>query len=203
MTQQAESGKSVLELQCSAAAKEAADTVQRNRSILLKLMRSIYFLAKNRIPHTTVYPHLVALQVANGDELLEEHIKKDSSKAQYTSKFSSTMLLESLDTWLDRKLFESLKASPYFSILADECQDISSQEELSICCRWIVNGYPEEHFLDILHVKAVDAAAITDALTSFMNQKNLDYRRLVGQGYDGAATFSGSRNCVQRRIRVH
>ena len=102
MSQQAESGKSVLELQCSAAAKEAADTVQRNRSILLKLMRSIYFLAKNRIPHTTEYPHLVALQVANGDELLEEHIKKDSSKAQYTSKFSSTMLLESLDTWLDR-----------------------------------------------------------------------------------------------------
>ena len=73
MSQQAESGKSVLELQCSAAAKEAADTVQRNRSILFKLMRSIYFLAKNRIPHTTVYPHLVALQVANGDELLEEH----------------------------------------------------------------------------------------------------------------------------------
>ena len=63
--------------------------------------------------------------------------------------------------------------------------------------------HPEEHFLDILHVKAVDAAAITDALTSFMNQKNLDYRRLVGQGYDGAATFSGSRSGVQRRIRVH
>ena len=29
------------------------------------------------------------------------------------------------------------------------------------------------------------------------------YKKLVGQGYDGAATFSGSRTGVQRRIRVH
>ena len=39
--------------------------------------------------------------------------------------------------------------------------------------------------------------------TSFMEEKNLDYRRLVGQGYDGAATFSGCKNGVQRRIRTH
>ena len=173
---------------------------ERNRSIVLKLMRSIYFLAKNKIPHTTVYPNLIALQVANGDGLLEEHLTRG---AQYTSKFSAVMLLETLDAWLERKQLQSLRSSPYFSILADECQDISTQEELSICCRWIVDGYPEEHFLDILHVKDVDAASITQALTSFMEEKNLDYRRLVGQSYDGAATFSGCTNGVQRRMRTH
>ena len=120
-----------------------------------------------------------------------------------TSKFSAVMLLEALDTWLERKQSQSLRSSPYFSILADECQDISTHEELSICCRWIVDGYPEEHFLDILHIEDVDAASITQALTSFMEQRNLDYRRLVGQGYDGAATFCGCRNGVQRRIRTH
>ena len=46
-----------------------------------------------------------------------------------------------------------------------------------------MDGYPEEHFLDILNVKEVDAASITKSLTSFIGQKNLDYRRLVGQGY--------------------
>ena len=49
----------------------------------------------------------------------------------------------------------------------------------------------------------MDAASITKALTSFIEQKHLDYRRLVGQGYDGAATFSGCMNGVQRRIRAH
>ena len=203
MAKQAEHGNSILELHRSAAAKEAACKAERNRCIILKLLRSIYFLAKNKIAHTTVYPDLIALQVANGDELLEEHITKGAKNAQYTSKFSSVMLLEAIDTWLERKLFQSLRSSPYFSILADECQDISTQEELSICCRWIVDGYPEEHFLDILHVKEVDAASITKSLTSFIGQKNLDYRRLVGQGYDGAATFSGCRSGMQRRLRTH
>ena len=54
-----------------------------------------------------------------------------------------------------------------------------------------MDGYPEEHFVDILHVKDVDAASITQALPTSMEVNNLYYRRLVGQGYDGATTFSG------------
>lgn len=57
-----------------------------------------------------------------------------------------------------------------------------------------MDGYPEEHFLDIFHVEDVDAPSITQALTSFMEEKNFDYRRLVGQCYNGAATFSDGTN---------
>ena len=85
----------------------------------------------------------------------------------------------------------SLQESPYFSILADECHDISTQEELSICCRWIVNGKTEEHFLTVLLICCTDAGTITEALESFLQQKQLDPRKLIGQGYDGAATFAG------------
>lgn len=108
------------------------------------------------------------------------------------------MLIEATDTWLDRKLLRSLKSSP-FSILADECQGISSQ----VACEWLVNGCPEEHYLTTLHVKSTDAASLADTLTSFISDKGLDHKKLVGQGYDGAATFSGVNTGVQRRIRVH
>ena len=150
-----------------------------------------------------MYPHLIELQVANGDKLLEQHINEQPLNAQYTSKFSATMMIEAIDTWLTRKLLSSLQSSPFFAILADECQDITTQEELSICCRWLVNGCPEEHFLTVLHVKSTDAETISAALTSFITENDLDYRKLVGQGYDGAATFSGSQTGVERRIRVH
>ena len=109
------------------------------------------------------------------------------------------MLLEAINSWLDRKLIESFKSSPYFSVLADECVDISTTEELSICCRWIVNGKTEEHFLTVLHICAQDAATISDAICSFLESKNLDYRKLIGQGYDGAATFAGERNRVKKK----
>ena len=167
MAHQAESGLSVLELQCSSAAHEATELRQRNREVLLKLLRSTYFLVKNRIPHTTIYPHMIELQVTNGDKVLQKHINQGPSNAQYTSSFSLRMFVQAIDTWVERKL-QSLKSSLFFSVLAVECQDISTQEELSICCRWLVNGCIEEHFLTILHVTSTDAATITDALTSFI-----------------------------------
>ena len=68
MAQQLESsGQSVLELQCSSAAREAAERRQKNRDVVLKLLRSVYFLTKHRIPHTTVYQPLLQLQITNGD----------------------------------------------------------------------------------------------------------------------------------------
>ena len=138
MAEQTESGSSVLELQCSSAAREAAERRQKNREVLVKLMWSVYFLVKKRIPHTTVFPDLIELLVANGDTLLEKHLRDNPANAQ----FSTVSMIEAIDAWVERKLLESLKASPFFSILADECQDVSTQEELSTCFRWIVNGCP-------------------------------------------------------------
>ena len=204
MAQQVErAGQTVADLQCSVAAREAAERRQKNCVVIKKLLRSTYFLVKNRIAHTTVFVPLLHLQIANGDDLLEQHIREQPANAQYTSKFSVAMMVDAIDTWLERRLLSSLKSSHFFSILADECQDICTQEELSICCRWIVDGRPEEHFLTTLHVRSTNAAGITEAITTFVNEKKLDYKKLVGQGYDGAATFAGVHTGVQRRIRVH
>ena len=34
------------------------------------------------------------------------------------------------------------------------------------------------------------SGTITEALQSFLQQKQLELRKLIGQGYDGAATFA-------------
>ena len=87
----------------------------------------------------------------------------------------------------------SLQESTYFFILADEYQGISTQEELSICGRWLVNGKPVEHILTVLHVRSTDACTIAEALQSFLlQQKQLDLRKLIGQGYDSAAIIASS-----------
>lgn len=197
--------QSVYSLQCAAAAKELSEKRVKNRSIILKLLRSVYFLVKHRMPHstTTTFPDLVILQVLNGDNLLKQHIEEGPANAQYTSKFSVTSLIEAIDTWLDRKLMVDLLASPYFSVLADECEDISTHQELSMCCRFLVNGLPEEHFLTILHLLACDASSIAKGIESFFDSRNIDYRKLVGQGYDGAAVFSGKKTGVHVRIGTH
>ena len=41
----------------------------------------------------------------------------------------------------------------FFSIMADECTDITTIEELTICCHWVESCVPEEHFIEILPMK--------------------------------------------------
>ena len=50
-------------MQCAGAAKQAEELKKKNCKIILNLMRSIYFLAKNRIPNSTAYKELIELQV--------------------------------------------------------------------------------------------------------------------------------------------
>ena len=97
MAHQGEGDLSVLELQCSGAAQKATELRQRNRDVLLKFPRSTYFLVKNRIPHTTIYPHLIELQIANGGKILQKHINQGPSNAQYTSSFSLRIFFEAID----------------------------------------------------------------------------------------------------------
>ena len=79
MAQPAESGN-VIDLQTSRAAKDLKEEKSRNREIILKLLRSVYFLVKNRIPHSTTYKGLVELQVENGDKLLYRAAHKGRSR---------------------------------------------------------------------------------------------------------------------------
>ena len=46
----------------------------------------MYFLAKNRLSLTTTFEKLVQLQIANGDEVLQQHVE-EGAHDQYTSKF--------------------------------------------------------------------------------------------------------------------
>ena len=91
-------------IECTGAARQAEEQKKKNPEIILKLMRSIYFLARNHIPHSTTYKEFIEVQVLNGDELLEKHLSEGPSTAQYTSRFSARVLIEVIDIWIERKL---------------------------------------------------------------------------------------------------
>ena len=47
--------------------------------------------------------------------------------------------------------------------MADECTDVTTIEELTICCRWVESGVPEEYFIEILPLKKANAESIYSA----------------------------------------
>ena len=59
----------------------------------------------------------------------------------------------------------------------------------------------EEHFIEILPMKKANAESIYSALVEYCREKNIQSGRLIGMGFDGAATFSGDKTGVQRRLK--
>ena len=173
----------------------------RNRNAIKSFLHCTHFLCKQHIPHTTNFSKLINLIVSCGGKHLEEFVQRAARNASYTSSDAVTDFLEAIGVWVDELQINQLLGAPFFSLMADECTDIATIEELSIYCRWVENGSPVEHFMEILPLKKADAESIYSVLIDWIKKKNVQCHKLVGMGFDGAATFAGSKSGVQARLK--
>ena len=97
-----------------------------------------------------------------GGDHLKQFLESTGRNATYSSKDAVTHFIKAIGQWVEESLLENLLQAPYFSIMADECTDISTVEELSILCRWIQDSVPVEHFMEIIPLKKVDAPPPVD-----------------------------------------
>ena len=82
-------------------------------------------------------------------------------------------LIEAPGKWVEESLLKQLCQTTYFSIMANECTDVATIDEMSVFCRWEEDGVPEEHFLEIVHLKKADAESIYFALVKCLKEKRL------------------------------
>ena len=68
--------------------------------------------------------------------------------------------IEALGTWVEESILKRLQKASFFSVMADECTNITTVEELSVFCHWEENGSPVECFLEIVPLKKADAESI-------------------------------------------
>ena len=175
----------------------------RNRKCIESLIRCTHFLVRHHIPHTTNYEGLIELVLDCGAPYLAEFLEKACKNATYRSTTSVVEFVAAISNWIDESLLNRLRKAPYYSVMLDECTDITVVEEMSVFFRWTENGEPVEHFFDVLPLKKTNAESITTVLMDYLVQKELSLSCLVGMGFDGAATFSGRTTGVQARIKKH
>ena len=173
----------------------------KNRLAIKSLLRCTHFLARNHIAHTTNFGDLIDLVVTCGGEDLKQFVDKAGKNAHYTSKDAEVDFVEALGTWVDESLLARLQNARYFSLLADECTDITTIEELSVVCLWVENGLPVEHFIEIIPLKKAVSQTIYATLVDCLKVKGVQISKLIGMGFDGAATFSGKHKGVQTLLK--
>ena len=145
------------ELLAARARKEGSSIIQqlqiigeqewiKNRSGIKVLLLCTHFLARQHIAHTTNFDKLVDLVVSCGGEDLKQFADRAGRNATYTSTDAVFDFIEAIGTWVDEFQLKLLHKAPFFSLVAEECTNITTIEELSVFCRWVEDGEPVEHF---------------------------------------------------------
>ena len=80
-------------------------------------------------------------------------------------------LIDTLGTWVEESVLNRLQKASVFSVMADECTDITAVEDLSVFCRWEEDSIPVECFLDIVPLKKADAESTHLALIKCIKDK--------------------------------
>ncbi|GFX34139.1 zinc finger MYM-type protein 1-like [Trichonephila clavipes] len=120
---------------------------------------------------------------------------KDIGSTRYLSATIQNEMIEYLGIKLENHLIEQIRAPRFFAILMDTTQ----VDELSIVVRYAVitrseNGLPidievKEVFLGFYAAIKQGATELFNQVTALFIDKNIDLKKCVGQGYDGASVM--------------
>lgn len=136
------------------------------------------------------------------NKCFESNLMSLPKNAKYVSNIIQNDILEAAANVVGRSIVAEIKdGSDIYSIIVDEARDISKQEQMSICVRYIVGSNIKERFLGFVLIQDLDANSLSKTIHEFLKNINLDITKCVGQSYDGASVMSGSNNGVQVKIR--
>lgn len=89
------------------------------------------------------------------------------------------------------------ETSTYYTILADECKDLSKRELVAVCLRYIHKGLLKERAVGFVETGDMSANAISAKILDVLEPLQLDHALCVGFGFDGASVMSGHKGGVQ------
>lgn len=196
---------------CSSLSKAYEDKIGRNRQILLAIIDVIVCLGQRNITLRGNWDKELKREdgnfqyfvdwIAKFDEVLCQHLK--SPGPHYLSPKIQNELIYCCEIEIREKIVNDCKLAGFYSVCADETTDVSVQEQLSVCIRFVdkVHSEVREEFMGFIEVTKTNAETIADTIMTFLEKWGLDISKLRGQGYDGASVMSGHVNGVQTRIR--
>ncbi len=170
----------------------------KNRRILLKILSSLKFLARQALPlrgHNDDHDgNLLQLMKLRGEEETEilERLQRKSSK----------YLSPDMDTHVLRHLSHKLQESPFISIMIDETTDVTNKKQVTIVFCSVKDDFEiDEDFVGFYAVPRIDAATLFSIIKDTLARFNLSIHKLRGQCYDGCTTMSGQRSGVAKRVQ--
>ena len=200
------------------------ETVTRNRKILGIIIETIILCGNQNFAirgHDEDKSNFMAiLRYRSQDNiLLKEHLevkpkvlREDGGKEKETMKSTKTTylspeiqneIIEICGSIISDDIVNACNTAPCFGFIADEATDVATIEQMALCLRFYDEKEQRirEDFIGFAECKATTGEALTDSFLENLREKGIDFNKMRGQGYDGAANMAGKYRGVQARIR--
>lgn len=181
--------------------------MQHNRSMFLKVIETVIFLARQGLPlrghhenSSSFEGNLLQLLLLRSSDCptLGAWIKK----RDYLSPEIINEVISICGQTVLRNLLQNIKAAEHYSLIADEATDISHKEQLCVAIRWVDANYSiHEAPLGLFELPNTMASTIFKAIKDIFTRCSLSFSKCTGQAYDGASNMSGIRNGVQALVK--
>ena len=176
---------------------------RHRQEMLIKVMESVKFLVRQGLPirgHTDDESNLLQLLKCRTTDV--EGLEAWISSGKYLSNEVTNEIVELMAHHLLRNLLGAIRIAKYFSIIADETQDVSGLEQFAISLRWVGSSYViSEDLIGLVQVDTTDAATLSTVIKDVLTRCNIDLHNCRGQAYDGASNMSGPFSGVATRLR--
>ena len=127
----------------------------------------------------------------------------ERKRFRYTFPLVQNEMLEVVALGIMREITANIQMAAIYTIMADETADISNNEQLAVCFRWIdKNMEAHEDFVGLHPLSRTTADSIVQVLKDVLLRMNLDVKDSHGQCYDGAATISGKASGVAAQFKL-
>ena len=149
--------------------------VQAERMAVIAAMKSLYWLAKNEVAHTTKYQPLLQL-LLNLNCLFVESLRLGAN-ATYTSEMIIQEFTSVMASQVEKETLCRFQNSPYVAFMCDESTDISVLKQLVRYGRYLDDsGGTQTVFLQIKDLFNGTAETIDAALVKYCNDKSISWR---------------------------
>lgn len=171
---------------------------QRRKSFMKQLMCLLYLLRQGLA---------VRNDHAGGSNLtvMLEHVLGEE-KWVNDGKYQSPEIINEIIAILGHKILCSLISDiqqHWFSLLADETRDISNNEQLVICLRWVSDSYDiAEDMVGLVRLDNTTAQTVYLCLKDCLLRLGVEFQYCRGQAYDGARSFQGHVSGVAKKFQA-
>lgn len=168
--------------------------LEKKETALLSALKTVYFLAENDIP-THKYGKFLEFQQFQGLDFVDQLQCGDGTT--YGSDRMATEMQECIAEVVRDDIQTKLEESEFVSLLADESTDIAVLNKLVVYFRTVSDDMKAETVLggnvDIPNGKA---QTIFEEMEKLCDEKQIDNRKKIGLGSDGARVMTGHVNGV-------